>query len=177
MPKIVIGIDPGLTGAVARLGCTHLNCTGPDYEVWDAPTAKDGKHTVLLPVEMRKILLEAALGIHTPNLEHDLLVALDCIVFIEKVHSMPKQGVASSFNFGQGYGLWLGIIVGLGLRHEQVTPQRWQKEMLAGMQGGKDASIIRAQELFPDAPLSRKKDHGRADALLIAEHGRRMVGR
>ena len=165
---IIIGIDPGLTGAVARIRQTGdpLVLT---YQVWDAPTGKDGKHTVLLGREMKKILYEASC---LPQVG-----TIDVIVFIEKVHSMPKQCVASSFNFGQGYGLWLGLIVGLGLPYEQVTPQRWQKETLAGMQGGKDASRIRAQELFPDAHLSRKKDHGRADALLIAEYGRRTVGR
>ncbi len=163
---IYLGIDPGLTGAVARIG--YVDIVGmrvgrADYKTWDAPTAKDGKHTVLLPVEMRRILLEAVSG-------------QECVVFLEKVHSMPKQGVSSSFNFGEGYGIWQGLIVGLGLRWEKVTPQRWQKEMLAGMQGGKDASIIKAQELFPQAELSRKKDHGRADALLIAEYGRRTYG-
>lgn len=159
---IFVGIDPGLDGAVARLG--YIVQPVPDYnKVWDAPAARDGKHRVLLPVEMRKILIEAASG-------------QECIVFIEKVHSMPRQGVASSFNFGEGYGIWQGLIVGLGLRFEKVTPQRWQKEMLAGMQGGKEASIIRAQELFPDAELDKKKHHGRADALLIAEYGRRTMG-
>ncbi len=81
-----------------------------------------------------------------------------------------------------GYGLWIGICAGLGLRYELVTPQRWQKEMLAGMQGGKDASCIRAQELFPEAdlkkgPRSKKLHDGRSDALLIAEYGRRTYGR
>jgi len=89
--------------------------------------------------------------------------------------------VASSFNFGMGYGMWIGIVVGLGLPYELVTPQRWQKEMLAGMQGGKDASCIRAQELFPEAdlrlgPRSKKLHDGRADALLLAEFGRRTHG-
>jgi hypothetical protein len=133
------------------------------YDVWDAPTARDGKHTVLLPRLMWRLLREA-----TPLQR--------VIVFIEKVHSMPKQGVASSFNFGMGFGLWQGVVVGLNLPMEMVTPQRWQKEMLAGMQGGKEASIIRAQELFPDAELHLKKHHGRADALLIAEYGRRTYG-
>jgi hypothetical protein len=160
---IHIGIDPGLTGAVARIGHIDIVGSGPGYKTWDAPTARDGKHRVLLPVEMAKILLDAVSG-------------QECIIFIEKVHSMPRQGVASSFNFGEGYGLWQGLIVGLGLRFEKVTPQRWQKEMLAGMQGGKEASIIKAQELFPQAELDKKKHHGRADALLIAEYGRRTYG-
>ncbi len=166
---IFIGIDPGLGGAVARIG--HLrHDTISRVRTWDAPTAKDGKHTVLLPVEMKKILVQASFQLDE-----------QCMVFIEKVHAMPKQGVSSSFNFGTGFGLWIGICAGLGLRYELVTPQRWQKEMLAGMQGGKDASCIRAQELFPEAdlkrgPRSKKLHDGRSDALLIAEYGRRTYG-
>ena len=163
-----IGIDPGLHGAVSRIEHPDPKRAAGDYRTWDAPTAKDGKHTVLLPREMLRILQEAV--------SHQA-----AIVFIERVHSMPPQGVASSFNFGMGYGMWIGIVVGLGLPYELVTPQRWQKEMLAGMQGGKDASCIRAQELFPEAdlrlgPRSKKLHDGRADALLLAEFGRRTHG-
>ena len=82
------------------------------------------------------------------------------------------------FNFGKGFGLWLGILAGLGIPHTLVTPQAWKKEMMQGM-GDKDAARIRAQELFPHCvdSLSRKKDIGRADALLIAEYGRRQMAR
>jgi crossover junction endodeoxyribonuclease RuvC len=167
----VLGVDPGLSGALARIGYVDAVCSGPGYKTWDAPTAKDGKHTVLLPVEMRRILEEAIGG----------YPASATIVFIEKVHAFPKQGRSGIFNFGDGYGMWKGICVGLGLPYELVTPQRWQKEMLAGMQGGKDASCIRAQELFPEAdlkkgPRSKKLHDGRADSLLIAEYGRRTYG-
>ena len=158
MSVIVIGIDPGLDGAIAWLdGDGH-------YLVWDTPTAKDGRHRVYLLSEMRALLLNATVGVQGTH--H---------VFIEKVHSMPRQGVASSFNFGDGFGSWKGLVAGLALPMTLVTPQRWQKTILDGMQGGKDASIIRALELFPLADLKRKKDHGRADALLIAEYGRRTV--
>lgn len=161
---IIIGIDPGLDGSLARL-------SGTNYETWDTPTAKDGTHRVLLPVEMLGILNVAA-GISPPD---------QVIVFIEKVKSFPKQGSTSAFNFGEGYGLWKGLVVALGFRIEQVLPQTWQKVMYAGMQGGKESSIIRCQELFPKAdltkgPRTRKLHDGRSDALLIAEYGRRALG-
>ena len=97
-------------------------------------------------------------------------------VAIERVHSMPKQGVASSFKFGMGFGIWLGILAALRLPHELVTPQAWKKLMLAGMPKEKDASRQRAMQLFPDVDLSLKRHHGRADALLIAEWLRRTAG-
>jgi crossover junction endodeoxyribonuclease RuvC len=140
-------------------------CSGLGYEVWDAPTGKDGKQNVLLPTEMRKILVEAIAG-------------LECMVFIEKVHAMRDQGRSSIFNFGDGWGMWKGICVGLGLPYELVTPQRWTKEMLAGMKGGKGSSIVRALELFPKAQVRGPRGgalDGRADALLIAAFGARKV--
>lgn len=157
---IFIGIDPGQTGAVAMI------CNG-DVSTWDTPTTitKKGKknRTEYLPAQMSGIL-------------SDMTGSPEVHAFIEKVHSMPGQGVASSFNFGTGFGLWLGILAGLQVPYTLVTPQAWKKALMQGM-ADKDAARIRAQELFPCAAgmLSRKKDIGRADALLIAEHGRRML--
>lgn len=166
---IFLGIDPGLSGAVAQIHVPDTARAASTYRTWDAPIAKDGKHTILLPREMKLILLAATAG--GPG--------DDCIIFIEKVHAIRQGSRASAFNFGDGYGLWKGLIAMAGWPYELVTPQRWQKEMLAGMQGGKDASCIRAQQLFPEADLkkglrSKKLHDGRADALLIAEFGRRI---
>lgn len=102
----------------------------------------------------------------------------DCeaLVVLENIHSMPKQGVASSFSFGKGFGMWLGIVAAFKLPMELVSPQRWKKEILVDMGQGKDASRFKAIALFPSIAeqLSRKKDDGRAEALLLAEYGRRL---
>lgn len=100
----------------------------------------------------------------------------DVLVILENVHSMPKQGVASSFCFGQGLGMWQGIIAALGLPLEMPSPQRWKKEILADQGKDKDASRFKAIQLFPAlaAELSRVKDDGRAEAILMAEYGRRL---
>ncbi len=89
---------------------------------------------------------------------------------------MPKQGVTSSFNFGYGLGIWEGIIAAYELPLEKVSPQRWKKTMLADMGKTKDASRYKAISLFPEVAgqLSRVKDDGRAEALLLAEYGRRL---
>ena len=48
--------------------------------------------------------------------------------------------------------------------------------MMADMGKDKDASRLRAIQLFPVVAnrLDRKKDDGRAEALLLAEYGRRL---
>ena len=161
---IFIGIDPGLTGAIAA-----LRQDGGIAGLWDAPilTVKKNKATrhelnIADMVEILKTL---------PAL-HD---AQALVAAVERVSSMPGQGVASSFSFGKGFGIWLGILSALGIPYDLVHPVRWKKLMLDGMGKDKDASRIRAKELFgSQVDLSLKKHHGRADALLIAEWRRRQ---
>jgi len=154
---VIIGIDPGQTGAVAII---HDD---GDITLHDTPTelVKKGKgsKTEYLPAEMAGILNSCRYG--------------HC--FIEKVGAMPGQGVTSMFNFGKGFGLWLGILAAYQIPYTLVTPQAWKKVLMAGA-GDKDAARGRAQQLYPQvsSQLSRKKDIGRADALLIAEYGRRI---
>jgi crossover junction endodeoxyribonuclease RuvC len=101
---------------------------------------------------------------------------MESVVGLEEVHAMPGQGVTSMFSMGKGSGLWEGIITALGMPLVRIPPQRWKKEMLADGRGkDKQASIVRALELFPEAAshMARKKDEGRAEAILIAEYLRR----
>ncbi len=161
-----IGIDPGLTGAIALLD------EEGKAQVWDTPTGRDKKRNIYLPGQMHARLYQVICHAGSPS------TFKEAVVYIEKVHSMPKQGVASSFNFGQGYGLWIGLVTALGLPIEYVPPQTWMKEMFKGRPIGKDASRALAQEKWPYLvdQLSLKKHHGRSDALLIAEYGRRTYG-
>ena len=88
---------------------------------------------------------------------------------IERVHSMPRQGVASSFKFGRNYGFLRGLLIALKVPFEEVTPQKWQREMGCLSKGDKNVTKSKAQQLFP----SMKITHANADALLIAEWCRR----
>lgn len=94
-----------------------------------------------------------------------------CHAFIERVHSSPQMGVCSAFSFGKSYGFLLGIFVASRIPFEEVPPQKWQKAMGCMTQGDKNKSKARAQQLF--APM--KITHANADALLIAEYGRREL--
>lgn len=156
---MIAGIDPGITGAVAVI------IDGNPF-FYDTPTEsiKKGKtlKSAYLPSSMADIFRDE-------HISH---------VFIESVSSRPGQGVASMFGFGKGFGLWLGILAGLQIPYTLVTPQAWKKEIMQGM-SDKDAARGKAMQLYPQCTkeLSRKKDIGRADALLIAEYGRRMIGK
>lgn len=87
---------------------------------------------------------------------------------IEQVHSMPKQGVASSFKFGVSYGFLRGCLVASGVRFVEVSPVKWQTAMKCRTKGDKNVSKARAQQLFPGVKVT----HATADAMLLAEYAR-----
>lgn len=97
-------------------------------------------------------------------------------VTIERAQAMPGQGITGMFNYGYGFGLWVGLLVGIGFSYTLVRPQRWKKVMLADMAKDKGASVLRAKQLFPNVAEQLKlvKDHNKAEALLLAEYGRRL---
>lgn len=147
--SVVIGIDPGLTGAIAVLG--------EAIEAYDMPVMAKGtgKKQQVNAAEVANILL-CHQGAAT--------------VYLERVAAMPKQGVSSTFSFGETFGVMRGVTAALGIPLELVTPQSW-KRRFSLLGADKDAARTKAIELFPEAPLSRKKDIGRAEALLIAVYG------
>ena len=93
-------------------------------------------------------------------------------MFIENVHARPGQGVTGMFSLGVSLGSVLGVIAALRLPYTLINPGQWKRR--AGLTGKpKDASRARALQLHPELAerLSRKKDHGRAEAVLIARFG------
>ena len=145
----VIGIDPGLSGAIAVL---------PEQVIHDMPTAGTAKRDEYLPAEMANLLRPYAKG---------------TLVVLERQQTHPRQSSSSSFKIGVGYGLWLGIVATLGIPVQVVSPQDWKKVMLRGRSHEKGMSLVVAQEMFPGLlhMLKRVKDHDRAEALLIAQFG------
>ena len=137
---LFLGIDPGMSGGIALLSADLSFIQA--YKMPETET------------DTQELLAEH-FGIR--------------IGFIEAVHSMPKQGVSSSFKFGQSYGFLRGLLVGMKIPFESVTPQKWQKEIGCMTRGDKNVSKAKAQQLFP----SLKITHATADALLIAEFARR----
>lgn len=152
---IYIGIDPGKKGACAFI----LNNTVI--------------RTVYTPMFDKKYNVSGMVNcLMQPEIINNGVK--DCFCVIESVHSMPGQGCVSVFSFGFGYGLWVGIINALGIPYQLVSPQTWKKALLSDTKKDKTASIVLAQQLFPDFKAKYKKDEALAEALLIAEYGRRL---
>ncbi len=148
-PPVTVGIDPGLSGAVAALD----TATGALLWVEDMPTmpATKGKADVSAP-----LLADLLRG------------EIVTLAAVEAVHSMPRQGVASAFRFGQGYGTVIGVLGTLGSPVRYVTPQAWKRDMR--VTADKGTARTRAAELWPAHAhlFARVKDDGRAEAALIA---------
>lgn len=104
------------------------------------------------------------------------------MAFIEAVHSMPAQGVSSSFKFGMSYGALRMVLIANEVPFEAVSPMKWQKRIGCSIPGRKSAADSKtekknhnkaiAQQLFP----KQKITHAVADALLLAEDCRRVHG-
>jgi hypothetical protein len=152
---ITIGIDPGLSGAIAYISDAH-------YEVHDLPVMRDGSLSWIDGAALQSLLLQSF-----PEKQ------VRCV--IERVHAMPKQGVSSSFNFGVNYGSVLSIVQARGISLEFVTPTQWKRDL--GLPKDKKAALFKARLLFPDAELHLAKHDGRAEALLIAHWYRTRVER
>jgi hypothetical protein len=94
---------------------------------------------------------------------------------VEAVHSMPKQGVASSFDFGRSYGIVLGAVCSLAERIEHPAPGVWKRAM--GVTADKETSRRKALDLWPkwSEALKLKRHGDRAEAALIARWLRDVV--
>jgi crossover junction endodeoxyribonuclease RuvC len=129
---------------------------GAFVAVHDTPTltlrvARGVKQTYDVPGMVALVAPYAGAGLH---------------VIIEQSQAMPGQGTRSMFTCGYGYGLWVGIFSALQVPYTPVRPAVWKKAFSLGKD--KEQSRLRAQQLFPAADLRRKRDHGRAEALLLA---------
>lgn len=147
---MIVGVDPGFSGAVALLDDSQQIMFAVDM-----PVLGEGKKKQLDELEIRELLRE-------PGISH---------VYIEKSQTMPGQGISSSGRYMCSYGIVRGICVGLGLPYTLVHPKTWKKDMMRDMGKEKEASVIRVKQLYPDIKMPRKKDHGPCDAILIARYG------
>ena len=139
-----VGIDPGANGGMAVL---------------DTGVTQAFSFSKMAPGEIADVIEMECSGYNT-------------MALIEKVHSMPGQGVVSMFNFGFNAGMLEGFLIGGGVPYERVTPQKWQKGFdLFKLPGEthtekKNRHKALAQDLFPTINVT----HAIADALLILKN-------
>lgn len=146
---MVLGIDPGVTGGIAFLTTDRL-------EAYDIPAVAGEVDVDTLATVIRDKGPVAA--------------------FIERAASRPGQGVVSVFKFGAAYGALRAVVAACGVPLHLVSPTKWKGHF--GLDADKEKSRAMALRLWPGVGyFSRKKDHGRAEAALIALYGREAVMR
>ena len=154
---IVLGIDPGVHGALALLDLAHGL-----IEVVDMPSVvvRVGKASKTRIAPQALALYVAA---HKPS--H---------AYVEAVHAMPGQGVSSMFTFGQAFGQIEGVLAALGVPVTYVTPTAWKRAMQ--VTGDKGSSRARAMQLWPAhaGSFARVKDADRCEAALLGLYGLRL---
>ena len=152
---IIVGVDPGISGAICILN------NGKIGELYEMPTMIDGKKN-------KKQVNGAEI---TNIFQKELINETNSKVIIEHVSAMPGQGVTSMFNFGQSFGVVKGICAALRLPLYFVRPVKWKKYFNL-IKTNKDASRTKVIEIFPhiSSKISRKKDSNKADSILIAKY-------
>ncbi len=149
----VIGIDPGLSGAIAILEDKKV------LSLYDMPVMAEGKKN--------KRQLNSAQLVNI--IKENINISDQIAVVVEQVNAMPGQGVTSMFNFGQTFGAIKGVCAALELPIFFVRPSKWKKYFEL-INSSKDSSRTKVIEMYPtlSKQLSKKKDVNKSDAVLIA---------
>lgn len=140
--KIIVGVDPGKTGAVTVLkpsGALTIN---------KMPTTPKDIYLLFKSIKVS----------HKDQ---------QIVVYLEGIFATRVVGSSRALNFGKNHGhLEMAILV-LGFEYKDVRPQDWQKELGCLSSGDKNITKRKAQALFPELHLT----HDTADSILIARYG------
>jgi|TARA_B100001939_G_C16639710_1_gene487069 crossover junction endodeoxyribonuclease RuvC len=150
---IIIGIDPGLSGAIAILDDKKV------LSIFEMPVMAEGKKN------KRQLNSAQLVNIIRENIKKNE----EAVVVVEQVNAMPGQGVTSMFNFGQTFGAIKGVCAALELPIFFVRPSKWKKHFEL-INASKDSSRTKVIEMYPSisGQLTKKKDVNKTDAILIA---------
>lgn len=153
--SIVCGIDPGVSGALAFYDTEKKE----PVALHDMPVMPwIGGRNIPDALAVAELLRQ-----YSP-VEH---------VFVEKVWVRPGEGAVGAFTFGVAYGAILGVLAAMKLPYTEVLPQQWQRAAMMAARKDSKMSRVRFTQLWPEraGSVSRVRDHGRADAALIAHAG------
>jgi crossover junction endodeoxyribonuclease RuvC len=155
----VIGVDPGMGGALSLLSLDHKL-----IDVIDMPCCPKSATKNWVDANKLNIVIKGWLEI----VDGDFLEA-----GVENVHAMPGNGVSAMFSFGHALGIVHAALVCNGIPIHWITPQSWKKHY--NMTSEKKVATAKACNLYPQhtdllvTPRGKCLD-GRAEAILIARY-------
>lgn len=148
--KAYVGIDPGQSGGIGVIW--------DDIEAFPMPGSEQDIVKLIANIRQK---------------------APEIVVILEKAQAMPKQGIVSTGKYMESYGFIKGALAAMKIPFQEVRPAVWKREILSGEIDKRDkgTSIRICERIFPQVdlipPRCRKPHDGMAEALLIAEYGRR----
>lgn len=159
--RFIMGVDPGTRGGisiVSQHGCTYMAIS------MQKMTCRDIVDTV--------IEFNRNYSIISCTIED-----VGCVM-LPFTKSSPIVALKPTAKLNYSYGLLVGCINTLKIPLQRVRSKAWQNELSCNKTKSKKSDMkkitkAKAQELFPDTKIT----HDIADALLIAEYGRRMYNR
>jgi crossover junction endodeoxyribonuclease RuvC len=160
---VYVGIDPGVSGAIGIIM---------------------GKRVFSMNIPVKKIKVNKK---NRKIFDHDLIIKIFDLLeeYEETMTVMLETGqllwntAFASFSIGVSYGMWPLFLKSKGFNFKEVVPQVWKKQMgliskKKGAVAKKEQSRTKALKLFPELDLKFKKDHDRAEAILLAVYARHL---
>ena len=168
---IIVGIDAGISGAICVYDFVNNKVIDiidfPTYEVTMSTKVKGSKKFK----KRRKVDCYKFACIMQRLRSYDQVK-----VYLEEVHSMPRDSVVAAFSFGEVFGICKMALAAFELNVDMIPPMAWKKEFDL-IKCDKEDGRLKAIEVLPldYAYFARKKDHNRADAALIALYGSSLI--
>ena len=157
-----VGIDPGATGGIAFIHPADkrksIAIDIPTVRIATTRKTKSGNKSYRTQTDLAA--LWELFRVCKP-------VWKNLMVIIEHQQPMPRDTALTGFTVGKNFGMWPLFLYSHGIIHDTIRPVAWKRKQ-GLLKLDKEAARLKAQKLFPSASLSRKKDHNRAEALLIA---------
>lgn len=163
---IILGIDVGVTGAVAV-------CQGQSLvKLMDLPTKENGHGKVKRKIDGRQLAVDL---FHALDKKESVIKA-----YMEHQRGMPDQGSATVFSLGHSFGVIEGVLAAMNIPVVLIDPRRWKdyyglSNPNLDHRQKKRGALLLARKHFPGAELHLHKHHNRAEALLIALYGRHLA--
>jgi crossover junction endodeoxyribonuclease RuvC len=156
----ILGVDPGFKGALALYDPIKKICISiKDMPLMMRPNQKRN--------ELDLQTLADFVGIYSRDIKLAAIEKVSAMTYQDKHGEIRGQGAAASFEFGRATGIVQGVVASYALPTILVAPASWKSAM--GLSRNKQESLDKAKALFPSHRhyFLRKKDDGRAEALLL----------
>lgn len=194
--KLYVGIDPGVTGAIGFVFVSRVNRKTKGQLIGmaiDIPTT-DPPKTKKRQLKTKKRRKHKRPEFDLENIRR-IFSLLRCpgnalawtpLVYLEKGQTFgnvqrftafqnnnsggtfKRETPMTAYRVGWATGMWPLYFREIDLHYEMKAPNSWKKKM--DLTSDKEECRAYARQLFPMVELNRKKDHNRAEALLLAYH-------